>query len=67
MYKRQAYGHWTRLLRDGRAGLALRPDLDADGDLWSVRFTALRNAAWPPGRGVLIRDGEIELVQVAAP
>jgi S-DNA-T family DNA segregation ATPase FtsK/SpoIIIE len=64
---RGTYGHWTRQVRDGRIGIALRPDLDADGDLWSVRFAPLRGAAWPDGRGVLVRDGAIEIVQVARP
>jgi len=64
---RVAYGHWTRPLRASRLGLALQPDLDVDGELWSVRFAALRGATWPAGRGVLVRDGEIELIQVALP
>jgi S-DNA-T family DNA segregation ATPase FtsK/SpoIIIE len=64
---RGAYGHWTRRLRDGRIGIALRPDIGADGDLWSVRFAPLRGVAWPDGRGVLVRDGTIEVVQVARP
>jgi len=64
---RVAYGHWTRPMRASRLGLALQPDLEVDGELWSVRFAALRGATWPAGRGVLVRDGEIELIQVALP
>lgn len=71
---RQTYGHWARRLREGRVGLALRPVRAVDGDLWGVRLPGTTTSdrdtprfAVPVGRGVLIRDGHLEIVQVARP
>ncbi|MBI2705947.1 MAG: FHA domain-containing protein [Actinobacteria bacterium] len=62
---RTAYGHWVHELRSSRTGLALQPDGDVDGDLWSVRLPRLVVPSSTPGRGVLINSGRCEIVQVA--
>jgi hypothetical protein len=61
------YGHWTQELRRGRQGIALHPRADVDGELW---YTSLPRHGPPvlvPGRGYLITDGGVELIQVAQP
>ena len=63
---RQSYGLWAREVAASGLGLLLRPDADLDGDLVGVRLARHRWAGPSPvGRGVLVRDGEAEIVQVA--
>ncbi len=62
---RSAYGHWTQGLRRSRLGLALKPDLDRDGDLWGATLPRKGPSQFPPGRGYLIVEGEVELTQAA--
>lgn len=62
---RAAYGHWTQGLRRSRIGLALKPDLDRDGDLWGATLPRRGPSQFPPGRGYLIIEGEVELTQAA--
>jgi S-DNA-T family DNA segregation ATPase FtsK/SpoIIIE len=61
---RAAYGHWARDLRRSRLGLALRPDPD-DGDLLGTTFPRRARPAANAGRGYLVVDGVVEVVQVA--
>ncbi len=64
---RNAYGHWTVPLRRSRKGLALRPHVEMDGELWATPLP--RNhvrgggRVMPVGRGYLLDDGHAELVQ----
>ena len=60
---RSAYGHWTAQVRRSRMGIALRPNLDADGDIFGLALPR-RLGPFPPGRGCLIRDGDVEVIQV---
>ena len=62
---RATYGHWTTNLRSSGVGLVLRPDLDRDGDLWGIRLPRDVESRRGDGRGLLVADGEVELVQVA--
>lgn len=62
---RSAYGHWTKEARRSRMGLALRPTATADGDLWQTALPRRGPSEFPPGRGYLVADGRVELVQVA--
>ncbi len=64
---RSAYGHWTHELRRSRLGVALRPSPTADGDLWQTTLPRHDMAAWPAGRGILVRGGSTEVVQTARP
>ncbi|HET7489459.1 MAG TPA: FtsK/SpoIIIE domain-containing protein, partial [Acidimicrobiales bacterium] len=62
---RSAYGHWVVHVRRSRLGVALRPHLDLDGDLW---HTVLPRHAPPfpsAGRGYLVSEGSVELFQAA--
>jgi DNA segregation ATPase FtsK/SpoIIIE, S-DNA-T family len=65
---RTSYGHWTVPLRRSRKGLALRPHLELDGELWATSLPrrAVRGGtrSMPQGRGFLLDDGHTELVQV---
>ncbi len=63
---RVAYGHWTSGLRSSGRGLALRPDPDRDGDLWGVRLPRDVESRGI-GRGHLVTDGDVELIQIATP
>jgi S-DNA-T family DNA segregation ATPase FtsK/SpoIIIE len=62
---RSAYGHWTQGLRRSRIGLALKPDIDRDGDLWGGSLPRKGPTQFAPGRGYLIVEGEVELTQAA--
>ncbi|HMJ76251.1 MAG TPA: FtsK/SpoIIIE domain-containing protein [Iamia sp.] len=62
---RGLYSHWTRTVRQSRAGVLLQPDIDLDGDLLAVRLPRRTTTAIGPGRGYLCSGGEVDLVQVA--
>jgi S-DNA-T family DNA segregation ATPase FtsK/SpoIIIE len=53
-------------LRRSRSGLLISPRSPGDGDLLGARLP--RNmAAGPPGRGLLVLNGTVTLVQAALP
>jgi S-DNA-T family DNA segregation ATPase FtsK/SpoIIIE len=62
---RSVYGHWTASLRRQRRGIVLCPSADVDGDVLGAVLPRRHAAAWVPGRGYLLVDGEARLVQVA--
>ena len=64
---RSMYGHWTQELRRSRQGIALRPQAEVDGDLWHAALPRHGPPLRLPGRGYLISEGGVELVQVAHP
>ncbi|HEX2064121.1 MAG TPA: FtsK/SpoIIIE domain-containing protein, partial [Acidimicrobiales bacterium] len=64
---RTAYGHWVAEVRRSRKGLALRPHAELDGDLWHTELPRRRAVAFGPGRGYLVGDGQVELVQAVGP
>ncbi len=64
---RASYAHWTRTIRQSRSALLLDPDLDLDGDLAGITLPRRSIARLGPGRGFLVSDGHVELVQVARP
>jgi S-DNA-T family DNA segregation ATPase FtsK/SpoIIIE len=64
---RSGFTHWTRELRRSRQGVALRPQLDHDGELWQTPLPRRGPTRFEPGRGFLVGDGWAELVQVAQP
>ncbi len=61
---RSLYGHWTQELRRSRAGCALRPNVVADGDLWQTPLPKRGPSRFPAGRGYLLHEGTVELVQL---
>lgn len=61
---RALYGHWTQDVRRSRIGCALRPNLATDGDLWQTALPRHGPQKFPIGRGYLLADGEVELVQL---
>lgn len=63
---RAAYGHWVAHVRRSRQGIALRPHADLDGDLWHTVLPRRGPARFGPGRGYLVCEGAVELVQAAA-
>jgi DNA segregation ATPase FtsK/SpoIIIE, S-DNA-T family len=64
---RRSSGSWLAAFRRCRTGLALRPDVDADADLWAAPLPRRRRFRSVPGRGFLVADGAAELVQAARP
>lgn len=60
------FSHWTRSLRRSGVGVLLRPRLDADGDLFSVRLPRHVPVPMVAGRGFVVDRGVAVLVQVAA-
>jgi S-DNA-T family DNA segregation ATPase FtsK/SpoIIIE len=62
---RSLYGHWTQSVRRSKAGLLLLPDRDLDGDLLGAQLPRRVHVAMGPGRGFLVADGDVDLVQVA--
>ena len=64
---RSSYGHWTSEVRRSRCGLILDPSPQTDGDLFGVQLPRTKGGRLPTGRGYLITNGEIELLQAAQP
>jgi S-DNA-T family DNA segregation ATPase FtsK/SpoIIIE len=62
---RSAFGHWTAGIRRSRIGVVLRPHPDLDGDLLQVPLPRGGPTTFPVGRGYLVCDGRVELVQLA--
>ncbi|MCP3973773.1 MAG: hypothetical protein GY720_04700 [bacterium] len=62
---RAAYGHWTQNVRRSRLGIALKPNISSDGDLWQTSLPRRGPAFFPAGRGYLVAEGQAELAQVA--
>ena len=54
-------------LRKDKTGLLLQPELELDGDILGARLPRRAILRFPPGRGFIVRRGEHELFQVAAP
>jgi DNA segregation ATPase FtsK/SpoIIIE, S-DNA-T family len=63
---RTSYTHWTTAIRRSRIGLALRPQLEIDGELWMTPLPRRVIGQFPTGRGFLIADGTTTLIQSAA-
>lgn len=64
---RTQYGHWTQTVRRSKAGLLLSPNLDLDGDLLGARLPSRLHMEMSQGRGFLVCDGGLGLVQMAMP
>jgi S-DNA-T family DNA segregation ATPase FtsK/SpoIIIE len=62
---RTMYGHWTHELRRSRIGCALRPNLSTDGDFWQAQLPRRGPEHFPVGRGYLLAEGQVELVQLS--
>jgi S-DNA-T family DNA segregation ATPase FtsK/SpoIIIE len=52
-------------VRKSRAGLLLCPSSSGDGDLFGARLPRTAVFAGPPGRGVLVADWDLRIVQMA--
>ncbi|MET0489568.1 MAG: hypothetical protein ABW143_04975, partial [Acidimicrobiales bacterium] len=61
---RSAYGSWLSELRPAGHGLALAPDPVHDAESWTLALPPLGPSP-PPGRGVLVDDGQAAVIQVA--
>jgi S-DNA-T family DNA segregation ATPase FtsK/SpoIIIE len=61
----RAYG-WLRDVRKDEHGLLLDPDVDIDGDMLGVRLPRRTNVVFPPGRGYLVKRGDLALIQIAS-
>jgi DNA segregation ATPase FtsK/SpoIIIE, S-DNA-T family len=62
---RSNYGHWTARVRTSRQGLALRPNLDQDGNLLGTMFPRGGPTTFEAGRGYLVAEGVSQLFQAA--
>jgi S-DNA-T family DNA segregation ATPase FtsK/SpoIIIE len=62
---RSNYGHWTARVRTSRQGLALRPNLDQDGNLLGTMFPRGGPTTFESGRGYLVAEGVSQLFQAA--
>jgi S-DNA-T family DNA segregation ATPase FtsK/SpoIIIE len=60
------YGGWTQTIRKSRTGLLLRPAPDAHGTLVGVALPRRAPVHLGVGRGYLVHNGDLEIVQVAA-
>lgn len=61
---RGLYGHWTQKVRQSKLGLLLRP-VDMDGDLLGASLPRRQQVPASQGRGYLVNNGVVELVQAA--
>lgn len=59
------YSEWMTELRESRHAVVLNPDVSADGELFGAGPLPRPLRPWPPGRGFLIRAGQVVPVQVA--
>lgn len=66
---RTNYSHWSTTIRRSRHGLALRPQMEIDGELWLTPLPRRTMALSPTqvGRGYLVTAGSSELIQVGDP
>ncbi|MEN0014239.1 MAG: FtsK/SpoIIIE domain-containing protein, partial [Solirubrobacteraceae bacterium] len=62
---RTSYAPWHVQMRKDGQGMLLAPNLETDGDLLGVRLPWRRALTFPKGRGILVENGQHELVQVA--
>lgn len=60
------YSEWLTELRESRHALLLNPDVSADGEPFGAGPLPRPLRPWPPGRGFLIRPGQVLPLQVAA-
>ncbi|MCW2599982.1 MAG: cell division protein FtsK [Frankiales bacterium] len=58
---------FTADARRSRSGLVLSPTSHLEGELLGVRLPRSAAFAGPPGRGLLVRTGQVQLVQVPLP
>jgi S-DNA-T family DNA segregation ATPase FtsK/SpoIIIE len=58
---------FTADARKSRSGLLLSPTSHLEGDLLGVRLPRSSVFSGPPGRGLLVRSGQVLLVQVPLP
>ena len=61
------YSHWATALTRSRKGVWLQPSPGVDGDLWSTPMPRHIPTGIPQGRGFLVSDGIVELIQAARP
>jgi S-DNA-T family DNA segregation ATPase FtsK/SpoIIIE len=61
----RCYSGWVPEIRKDRRAILLNPDSDIDGDLVAVKLPRRASGGMPPGRGYLVYDGAVELVQCA--
>jgi S-DNA-T family DNA segregation ATPase FtsK/SpoIIIE len=64
---RSGFGHWTQQVRRSRLGVLLQPDVLVDGDLLGVTLPRHGPVVRAAGRGYLVSEGRVELVQLAVP
>jgi S-DNA-T family DNA segregation ATPase FtsK/SpoIIIE len=64
---RTMYGHWTQVVRRSKAGVLLQPNLELDGEVLGARLPRRLATDLPTGRGFLVGDGRVEMVQIAQP
>ncbi|QXC61376.1 FHA domain-containing protein [Aquihabitans sp. G128] len=62
----QRYRGWLAELRRARTGLLLAPASSADGEVFDLKLARSTGGTWPAGRGLLVRRGRSELLQVGA-
>jgi S-DNA-T family DNA segregation ATPase FtsK/SpoIIIE len=64
---RTQYGHWTQSVRRSKVGLLIQPNVDLDGDLLGLTLPRLEWVAPQVGRGYLVNNRDVELIQAAVP
>ena len=55
------------LVKAARSGMALAPDGSESSMIFKTNFPPLARVFMPEGRGVLVRKGKAEIVQIARP
>ncbi|WP_018680141.1 FtsK/SpoIIIE domain-containing protein [Actinokineospora enzanensis] len=61
------YRGWLATLRRTRTGVLLNPGSCADGEVFDLRLPRTTAGGWPPGRALLVRDGNPMPAQVPLP
>ena len=64
---RAAFKPIIREIRSHRKSLVLRPDALPDSEIAGTDLPRVKTHTWPPGRGFLVEENEVRLVQVIDP
>ena len=64
---RTMYSHWLKDVRKSRTGVLLQPNVDYDGDIFSITLPRRSPVALTTGRGYVVVGGSSVLAQAVSP
>jgi len=64
-FLRTKYGHWSAKVRRSKLALFLKPNVYTDGEVLDVELPKRHRVHMMAGRGYLVDNGDLEVVQTA--